>query len=158
MTDTNIPSKEKKYKTYRQYFDKVYIDKKKLADNILFCKYIHNNTNIPRLKTQMISNDLKELIMDVLNDRYNKKIYDTLDDTDKKIFRTFNKCFKFNLEVPENKEDLEFKERFNVLVGSYYSGNNSSELKTELKKYVRLALAQGLVSQTQALSLFVELN
>ena len=50
-----------KFKSYRAYYDKVYIDKKKLQQNILFCKYIHNNTNIPRLKSQTISNDLKDL-------------------------------------------------------------------------------------------------
>jgi hypothetical protein len=164
LTEEELTSKPKitdqtqKYKTYRAYFDKVYVDKKKLAQNILFCKYIHNNTNIPRLKTQTISNDLRDLITDVLNENYHKKLYESLNGSDKKIFRTFNKCFKFDLELPDDNEDKEFKERFNILVGSYYSGNDSNELKTELKKYVRLAVAQGLISQTDALSLLVELT
>jgi len=150
--------KSKKYKSFRIYYDKLYIDTKKLEDNILFCKYIHNNTNIPKLKTQIISNDLKDLINDVLNDRYNKKLYEALTDLDKRTFKVFNKAFKFNLNVPDDSEDAEFKEKFKILVGSYYSGNYSEELKKELKKYVRLGLAQGLVNQTSAFSLLYELS
>jgi hypothetical protein len=152
------PVTDKKYKSYRLYYNKIYIDLNKLKENILFCKYISNNTNIPKLKTQHISNDLKDLIDDVLNDRYNKKLYETLTDSDKTIFKMFNKMFKFKLDVPDATEETEFREKFKILVGSYYSGNNSEELKTELKKYVRLGVSQGLISQRDGFSLMFELN
>ena len=151
-------SEDKKYKPYRKYYNKIYIDLNKLKKNVLFCKYIQKHTNVVGLRTQSISDDLRDLIFDTINEKYNKKVFTTLNTTDKAIFKRFAKAFKFNLDIPDDAELSEFREKFKVLVGSWYAGNDSDELKKELIKYVRQAIALGMITQQESHSLLFELT
>jgi hypothetical protein len=150
---------DEKYKPYRKYYDKIYIDLNKLKKNILFCKYIQTSANITGLRTQTISDDLRDLISDTINEKYNKKVFSQLSTTDKIIFKKFIKAFKFShIEVPEDDDVQEFQKKLRVLVGSWYAGNDSPELRKELIKYVRQAIALGMISQQDAFSLLYELS
>lgn len=155
--ETQTNSQTSRYKKDRKYFDKIYIDLGKLKKNILFCKYIINNSNIPKLKTQTIDNDCKEVILDIIGDKFSERIYNRLDDKNKRIVRNFIRAFKFDLNVNDNEDD-EFNKQFQILLGSYYSGNDSPEIRTQLKRYVRQAIAENLISQKESLSLLYELG
>lgn len=148
------------YKAHCRYFDKIFIDMNRLKDNQLFIKYIYNNVTLKQLPTMTISDDLKEIVMDTINNRYNKKIFNTLDENDKRIFRLVVKAFKLNnkIELPEEEDVKEFKTKYRVLVGSYLSGNDSTEIKKELLKYVRLGLAMKTIPSNEAYSLIYELS
>lgn len=150
-------SKQTEFKPYRKYYDKIYIDLNKLRQNVLFIKYINGNSNVLRLPTQVITEDLKDIIMDTISDRYNKKVYSSLSPSDKRIFQKFIKYFGFNIHLEQDNEEKEFINRYQILRGSYLSGNDSEEIKRELKKYVRLGLANGTVSQKDSFSLLYEL-
>jgi hypothetical protein len=146
------------YKKSRKYFDKVYIDMDKLKSNVLFCKYIKNNTNIPRLKTQSINNDTKDVIDDIINERFNIKVYNQLNEHDKRIVANFTKYFKFDLGIDNSSENNEFNKQFQILIGSYYAGNDSPEVKNQLKRYIRKAMSESLISNKEGLNLLYELN
>jgi len=152
------PQKTSRYNKDRKYFDKIYIDLGKLKkNNILFCKYIINNSNIQKLKTQIVSNDVKDVIIDIIDNKYNAKVYKSLNDNDKRIIRNFVKAFKFDLEFDDEDND-KFNNQFQILLGSYYSGNDSPEVKTQLRSYVRRAIAENLVSHKDGLTLLYELS
>ena len=146
------------YKAHHRYFDKIYIDMNRLKNNQLFIKYIYNNVSLKQLPTMTISDDLKEIVMDTINNRYNKKIFNTLNDNDKRLFRLIVKAFKLKtVDIPEDAEQKEFREKYRVLVGSYLSGSDSPEIKKELLKYVRLGLAMKTIPTQEAYSLIYEL-
>jgi hypothetical protein len=147
----------KKFKPYRRYYDKVYIDLDKLNDNILYVKYIMNNVST-KIKTQHISDDLKEIIEDTLEDRYNKKIFNTLEDGDKRLFRSLVKTLRLPLELPHDDAEKDWKDKYKVILGSYYSGSDSPEIKKELLKMVREGLALSLLPAHETWSLLYELS
>ena len=130
----------------------------KLKNNVLFCKYIKNNTNIPRLKTQSINNDTKDVIDDIINERFNIKVYNQLNEHDKRIVANFTKYFKFDLGIDNSSENNEFNKQFLILIGSYYAGNDSPEVKNQLKRYIRKAMSESLISNKEGLNLLYELN
>ena len=146
------------YKKNRKYFDKVYIDMDKLKSNILFCKYIKNNTNIPRLKTQTIDNDTKDVITDIISDRFNIKVYNQLNDHNKQVVSNFVRYFKYDIGVDNSNENNEFNKQFQILIGSYYAGNDSPEVKNQLKRYIRKAMSESLITTKEGLNLLYELN
>ena len=141
----------------RKYFDKVYIDVKRLENNVLFCKYINSNTNINGLKQQTISNDCKDVIKDIINDRFNNKIYNLLNNNDRRIIKSFVKVFKYDLGI-QDKNDDDMQEQFNVLLGEYEAGNNNPDIKNKLKQYIRIAIRDNLINYKDGLALLIELN
>ena len=149
--------KDTKFKKSRKYYDKLYIDMDKLKKNILFCKYISSNTTIPKLKTQFIDNDTKDVINDIINEKYNKKVYAHLSDQNRRIVRNFVKAFKFDVEFDDNEND-DFTKQFKILIGAYYSGNDSQEIKTKLKQYVRQAIVEDVITMKEGLNLLYELS
>jgi hypothetical protein len=156
----NVVEKTNKYKSHRVYFDKIYIDLNKLKDNTLYVKYIYRDVSVPKVRTQIISDDLKELIEYTIDNRYNKKLYNTLENTDKEIFKAVVKAFKLNIDIPKDPDEQEFKEKFKVLVASYYNSgsDNLEDIKKELLKYVRLGLATGRIPHQAGYSLLFELS
>ena len=74
------------------------------------------------------------------------------------MFKLVAKAFKLDLDIPEDEDEKEFKEKYKVLVGSYLSGNDSPEIKKELLKYVRMGLANGKIPHQEAFSLIYELS
>jgi hypothetical protein len=158
QTETLKPESKPVYKKSRKYFDKVYIDMDKLKKNILFCKYIKNNTNIPKLKTQNIDNDTKDVITDIINEKFNMKVYNQLNDHNKRVVNNFVKYFKYDIGVNDTDYNDEFNKQFQIIVGSYYSGNDSPEIKNQLKKYIRKAMSESLISTKEGLNLLYELN
>ena len=146
------------FKKNWKYYDRIYIDLDRLKNNVLFIKFINNNISLQKLKTQNISDDLRDMIMDTINDRYNKKLFNTLEDSDKRIFRFVAKAFKMRLDIPEDEVDVEFREKYKILIGSFLSGNDSPELKKELLKYIRIAIAESKIPQQEGFRLLYELS
>ena len=115
--------------------DKFYVDLKKLDNNTLSIKYTKNNVGVPSFKVQDISNHLKDLIEDVICDRYDDRLFKKLSDKDRRIFQRFVRAVKIDIDIKDNDDKLR-QQRYEILVGEYESGNNSPENKQELKKYI----------------------
>ena len=137
--------------------DKFYIDLKKLDDNILSVKYTQNNAGIPNFKVQDISNDVKDLVEDVICDRYDDRLFKKLGEKDRRIFQRFVRAVKIDLNVKDDDDKLR-QQRYEILVGEFQSGNNSPENKNELKKYMVDALSEGKISRSNAYLILDQLS
>jgi len=144
-------------KKNRHYLGKFYVEKHKLKDNILSVKYATTDAYIPNCKVQNISNDLKQLIEDVLNDKYNERLFTQLNPSDKRIFKRFVKGIKLDISINDDTEK-EFQKNYQILKGEFQSGNDSPEIKNALKKYILEGLAENKINKNECHFLLYQLS
>ena len=118
----------------------------KLSQNILYVKYITK-----------ISDDLKDVLMDIIIDKFNSKLFNLLKSNEKLLVKRFCTAFKFNLNLKDDEID-KFNESFQILLGEYSAGSTSPEVKRNLLKYVRIAIAQNLIRFNDGLALLISLT
>jgi len=143
----------------RHSFGIYYLDKKKLNENILTVKYTKTDSPIQKLRTQKISNELKEIINDVITNKFNNRIYNGLNETDKRLFNRFIETVKLTDSIPiDNTLDDNFQKNYQVLIGEFQSGNNSPEIKDALKRFVVEGLGMGIINRSESLFLLYQLS
>jgi len=141
----------------RHYFGKFYLEKHKLADNILSVKYAGSDGHIPSLKVQTVTDNLKNLVRDVMEDKYNERLFDQLSKDERRVFKRFVKAIK--LDTPtDDSLDKELQKNYQIALGEFKSGNTSPEVKNELKKYVVEGLAEGKINKHEAYFLLYQLS
>jgi ribosome biogenesis protein Nip4 len=109
------------------------------------------------LRTQNITNDLKDVIMNIINNKFNQKEYNLLTSKDKQIVKAFVKIFKYDLTIHDD-EDIKFSNDFNVLLGEYEAGNDNEEIKKNLKKFVKIAMIKKLITNREGMELLFDLS
>jgi len=136
---------------------KFYIELHKLKENVLSVKYSSTDAHLTTVKVQMISDDVKTLIEDVLKEKYNERLFQQLNPNDKRVFKRFVKGVK--LDIPIN-DDLEkqFQKDYQVLKGQFESGNDSPEIKNALKRFVLEGLAENRINKNEAHFLLYQLS
>ena len=152
--------KKGELKTHRYYFkdNKMYLDLIKFKDNIISLKYSKNNGTVPNFRTQKIDNDLvTDLILDILENRFDIRLYQTLPTEDKRIIKNFCRTTGIDINVKDD-DDNKFEDKYEILLGEYMAGNDNLEIKEELKKYVTYGISEGLLPQSQGLRLLYRLS
>ena len=124
---------------------------------MLSVKYSSTDAHLTTVKVQMISDDVKTLIEDVLKEKYNERLFQQLNPNDKRVFKRFVKGVK--LDIPIN-DDLEkqFQKDYQVLKGQFESGNDSPEIKNALKRFVLEGLAENRINKNEAHFLLYQLS
>ena len=137
--------------------DKFYVDLKKLDNNILSVKYAKNNAGLPTFKVQDISNDVKDLVEDVITGKYDDRLFKKMCDRDRRIFQRFVRAVKIDLDIKDDDDKLR-QQRYEILCGELQAGNTSPENKNELKRYIVEALADGRISRSNAYFILYQLS
>jgi len=92
----------------------------------------------------------------MLADHFIECEYKKLNEQDK---RQVNKFVKYcHLDFPIEDSSHEEQQRYDILLGEFNSGNNSNEIKQELKKYVIYAMGDNKLPKYQAMQLIYELS
>ena len=141
----------------RFYFGRYYLELDKLANNILSAKYATTDGFLPTLKVQHISNKVKELIEDVMKDHYDERIFRTLSEDDKRVFKRFARALKLDLPIQDDLDD-KFQKDFEITLGEWNSGNDAPEIKKKLRYYVVEGLNEGKLNRNQAYFLLYQLS
>ena len=119
-------------------------------------KYAGSDGHIPSLKVQTVTDSLKSLTRDVMEDKYNERLFDHLSKDERRVFKRLVKAVK--LDTPtDGSLDQELQSNYQTALGELKSGNSSPEVKSELKKYVVEGLAEGKVSKHEAYFLLYQL-
>lgn len=146
--------KEPLYKT----FGKFIVSMPNLVDrDILQFKY-PSLSKVPNLDPVTVTEDFKEFFLDCLeNGKVNHKILKTLDESEKKLFeKVVEKAGLMKglgITKQPNKEDEEEVNRFNILRGEYYAGNNSHQLLEELRKLIIRFIHKGRINKNEGISI-----
>ena len=137
--------------------DSYYIDLNKLDDNILCVKYAQNDSVLPHLKPQSITVKTKEMITDILNNKYDNRIFKLLSAEEKRDVKKFCKCVKIDVSINDPEED-EYQRQFEIVRGEYMSGNDSPEIKATLKRYILEALRDNKIAKSDGYNLLYSLS
>ena len=141
----------------RHYIGNFYIEKHKLRDNLLSVKYSKNEVPPSALRPRSISTALRGLIEDVIADNYNERVYHMLDDDDKRVFKKFVKVLKLPIDTHDDL-DKEYQKNYELLKGQFMSGNNSPEIKNQLRKYIIEGMNDGKLNRSESMFLLYQLS
>ena len=134
---------------------KYFIDKSKLNKNVLEIRYVKNR-HLTNIKSQMISNEVKKILQDVINNgTFDTKDFYKLPNVEQHLMRTVLSMLDLS-DVLDGDDDA-FGKKFEILKGELASGNNSQLLKHKLKQYIMHGLKIGRIPQHEAFSMLLEL-
>ena len=83
-------------------------------------------------KSQHISNDVKSVIEDIINDKFEKRLFDKLETNDKRLIKRFITALKIDINISSKEED-EYRQQFDILLGQLRAGNTNPDIKNKLK-------------------------
>jgi len=152
---TSTPNTTKS--TQRHYIKHFYIDLRLLNQNILCAKYAKNDASVPSLRRERISDDAKAVIKDIIDDHFNERLFEKLEEADQRLIKRFVNALKLDIALRGESDEL-FQKRYDVLVGEWNSGNDSPELKRELRQYILQALNENLITKSQGYNLLYSLS
>ena len=153
----NLTEKSKKNRHYLND-NKFYIELHKLKENILSVKYSSTDAHLTTVKVQNISDDIKNIIEDVLKNKYNERLFQQLNPNDKRVFKRFIKGVKLDSISLDDDLDKQFHKDYQILKGQFESGNTSPEIKNALKRYVIEGLAENRINKNEAHFLLYQLS
>ncbi len=129
----------------------------KLRRNILSVTYSSCRASIPSLKKEHISNDVKNVITDIVEGKYNANLFNKMKQDDQRIVSTFVRTIKIP-DIDMTEFDDAYQNHYEILLGQINSGQNNPAVKRELKEYILRAITEGLIPKAQGLTKLFELS
>jgi len=143
---------------HKQEFNSKYaIDKKLLKKNILALKYLKNANNVATFKPIEISDQLKHLVENFVmaGKKVGESEFKLLSVTERRILKRLYSFLKMDLDT--NHAD-NFQKEFEVMYGSFLAGNDSAELKKQLKEFIKIAKHEAIITKEEAAKMLAKLN
>jgi hypothetical protein len=136
---------------------KFIIDMEKLRKNILSVTYSSCRATVPSLKKENISNDVKNIITDIIEGKYNANLFNKMKPDDQRIVSTFVRTMKIP-DISMKEFDSAYQLNYEVLLGQVNAGQNNPIVKRELKQYILRAITEGLIPKSQGYNKLFELS
>jgi hypothetical protein len=136
---------------------KFVIDMEKLSRNILSVTYSSCRAILPSLKKENVSNDVKNIIKDIVEGKYNANLFNKMKPDDQRIVSTFVRTMKIP-DIDMREFDEAYQLNYEVLLGQMSSGQNNPIVKKELKQYILRAITEGLIPKAQGYNKLFELS
>ena len=136
--------------------NKFTIDMDKLNKNILSVKYTSCRAMVPSLKPEKISDDVKAVILDILEKKYNSKLFDKLLTDDQRIISTLVRTLKIP-NINMDTFDKKYQREYEILLGEVNSGNSNEKVKIQLKQYILRGISENLIPRAFGLNQILHL-
>jgi hypothetical protein len=127
-----------------------------LKENILAIKYVKTGAYIPNVKSQHVSEDTKEVINDLINEKFDNRLFQKLPDTDRRLVKRVIKAFKLTVDDKDVSEE-EHRKQYDIILGQFKAGNTSPLIKNKLKQYVVESMETGALTRREAWQILFEL-
>ena len=130
---------------------KFYIDLGKLNENVLNVKYKSCRGSVPNIKVERISNDVRNVILDIIENKYNSNLFDKLVADDQRIIANLIKT----LHIPNTNMyvfNKKYQHEYEILLGQANSGNTNEKVKLQLKKYLLRRISENLIPRNQGMN------
>ena len=128
------------------------IDMDELNKNILSVKYTSCRAMVPSLKIEKISDDVKSVVIDILEKKYNSKLFDKLMTDDQRFISTFVRTLK----IPDKNMDTfdkKYQREYEILLEEV----NSEKVKIQLKQYILRGISENLMPRAFGLNQILHL-
>ena len=124
----------------------------KLNKNILSVKYTSCRAMVPSLKIEKISDDVKSVVIDILEKKYNSKLFDKLMTDDQRIISTFVRTLKIP-DINMDTFDKKYQREYEILLEEV----NSEKVKIQLKQYILRGISENLIPRAFGLNQILHL-
>ena len=111
---------------------------------------------VPSLKPEKISDDVKAVILDILEKKYNSKLSDKLFTDDQRIISTFVRTLKIP-DINMDTFDKKYQREYEILLGEVNSGNSNEKVKIQLKQYILRGISENLIPRAFGLNQILHL-
>ena len=111
---------------------------------------------VPSLKPEKISDDVKAVILDILEKKYNSKLSDKLFTDDQRIISTFVRTLKIP-DINMDTFDRKYQREYEILLGEVNSGNSNEKVKIQLKQYILRGISENLIPRAFGLNQILHL-
>ena len=138
------------------FINKFTIDVEKLEKNILNVKYTSCRGSLPNMKVERVSEDVKSVLMDILRNKYNSKLFDKLLSDDQRIVSNFVRTLKIK-NIDMDNFDKKYQHEYEVLIGEVNCGNSNEQIKKKLKQYILRGISENLIPRAQGLNQILNL-
>jgi hypothetical protein len=129
-----------------------------LKRNILHVYYASSRASIPQLKRESISNDVKNILLDILHGKWNEHLFNKLKNPDEqRLISTFVRVLKIP-DISMAEFDKAFQDHFDVLKGEIMAGNSNEKIKQEYKQYIVRGMSEGLIPRAQGLNMIFSMS
>jgi hypothetical protein len=129
------------------------INPDKLKQCILHVYYTKSRASLPGLKSETINIDMRDMLLDILHQRFNIKVLNALIPDEQRIVSNFVNTTKIDLDLSEFDEA--YARRYQVLKGEIQSGNNSPIILKEFKQFVNRGLQENLITRNEAMNMLL---
>ena len=136
--------------------NKFSVNMEKLKNNILNVQYTSCRGSVPSMKIERISDDVKSVLMDILENQYNSKLFDKLLSDDQRIISNFVRTLKIP-NINMDNFDKKYQHEYEVLLGEVRSGNDNEQIKKKLKQYILRGISENLIPRAQGLNQILNL-
>jgi hypothetical protein len=138
--------------------NKMYLNKDALdKNNLLEFRYYKNN-HLSNIRPQIVTNEFKDIIKGHISGTgIDHDMINKLSTQEKHFLRTLDNRFKMNMKLKDDDEDG-MNSEYNILIGQYKAGNDSTEIKLKLRKYIDYYVSIGRMSKYEASKLIHLLN
>ena len=133
------------------------VDLCKLRQNILSVKYSSCRGSVAGLKVERISEDVKNVIMDIVEDKFNSNPFKKMLTDEQRIVSNFVRTLKIQ-NVDMDDFDRAYQHEYELLLGEVNSGNNNDKIKKQLKQYILRGINEKLIPRAQGLNQILELS
>ena len=138
------------------FINKFTVDVEKLKKNILNVKYTSCRGSVPNMKIERVSEDVKSVLMDILQNKYNSKLFDKLLTDDQRIVSNFVRTLKIK-NIDMDNFDKKYQHEYEVLIGEVNCGNSNEQIKKKLKQYILRGISENLIPRAQGLNQILNL-
>ena len=136
--------------------NKFTVDMEKMNKNILSVKYTSCRAMVPSLKPEKISDDVKSVILDILEKKFNSKLFDKLMTDDQRIISNFVRSLKIQ-NINMDSFDQKYQREYELLLGEVNSGNSNQKVKMQLKQYILRGISENLIPRAFGLNQILHL-
>ena len=130
------------------YNDKFGINLARLRRGCLHTYYASSRASIPALKREAISSDTRDVLLDILGNKYNARLFNKLKPDEQRLISTFVRVMKIK-GIDMKEFDDTYQARHDVLMGEVNAGNDNPEVKRELKLYILRGISENLIPRHQ---------
>ena len=133
------------------------INVEKLRRNILHVYYTASKASIPQLKREHITNDTRDVLLDILDDKYNAKLFNKLKPDEQRLISTFVRVMKIP-GISMVEFDKSYQDHFEILSGKINSGNTNPKIIQEYKQFVVRGMSEGLIPRHAGLNMLFKIS
>ena len=99
---------------------------------------------------------MKAVILDIMEKKYNSKLFEKLMTDDQRLISTFVRTLKI-ANINMNTFDKKYQKEYEFLLGEVNSGNSNEKMKMQLKQYILRGMSENFIPRAYGLNQILHL-